>query len=456
MNKNIKRLLAITLFMTAALLLAACISEPPPEEAATGVGEPGEEMPSVVVAENPSVQVLTQRPIEEAIGEKDVAFPTLSPDGSVIVWIKADSGLRSKEVTQFCFYSFEAAANTCIDKPAEYDSYPAQLVWSPDSAYITFSENPIQLGNESDIWVLDVAAGEFANLTDDGQYGVWASLEPGTYTLDYLPMWNAADGMIYFWRSVPDGQGGASLDLYRVSPTGGEAEPAVDLPQGMAASMPVWDFEFFYMDGPWSVAPDGSKAAVIISTVADPNETAPDSDGLWLIDLNDPEAEPQHVATMDDFQVTMPAWQEMPARAIALSWTADSKGVVVLDQSDDIQLQINTFLYVDAESGEMTPITDFSGVPTRENYYVSEAPTMPPMFYSPWTATVSPAGDKLLMWNDLTGVSGMLVSPLPPAGEKPEVVYASDYTSSFIRTRVSTSEDGKVIMYGLLLTVEEE
>jgi hypothetical protein len=437
--------------MLAALALAACISEPPPEET-TGVGEGAS---SVVVVENPSVLVLTQRPIEEAIGEKDVAFPTLSPDGSTIAWIKSDSGLRSKEMTQLCFYSFDAAANNCVDKPEEYDSYPAQLVWSPDSAYITFSENPIQLGNESDIWVFDVASGEFNDLTDDGQYGIWSSLEAGAYTLDYLPMWNAADGLIYFWRSVPDGEGGATLDIYRVPPTGGEAELAVDLPDSVAIALPTWDFEYFYMDGPWAISPDGGKAAVIINTIIDPEDASPDSDGLWLIDLNDPEAEPQHVATMDDFQVTMPAWQETPGRAIALSWTADSQGFAILDQSNDIQLQINTFLYVDAANGSMAPITDFSDIPTREDYFVSEAPTLPPMFYSPWTATISPAGDKLLMWNDLTGVSGMLVSGLPPEGEEPEVVYASDYATSYIRSRVSTSEDGKVIMYGLLLTVEE-
>ena len=60
------------------------------------------------------------------------------------------------------------------------------------------------------------------------------------------------------------------------------------------------------------------------------------------------------------------------------------------------------------------------------------------------------------MWNDLAGASGMFVSVQPPDGSLPGLVYVSDTSISSVRTRVSTSNDGKVIMYGLLFTVEEQ
>ena len=462
------------LMLVAVLVLAACgggaaTPAPPKATEAPAVEEPAapeepvpeaeatteEEPVSLIMMENPPVTVLTQRTIEEVIGEKEVALAAVSPDGATIAWIKSAGGLLSKDVAQLCLYSFADAFNNCVDKPEEYASYPAQLAWSADSAYITFSENPIQLGDESDIWVFDVATSEFANLTDDGQYGPWSTMEAGTYALDYLPMWNAADGLIYFWRSAPNGELSVTFDLYRVSPEGGEAELARDLPESVALLLPLWNFEFFYMDGPWAIAPDGSKAAVIVRTVLEPKD-AP-NDGLWLFDLEDAEVEPQHLATVDDFQAAMPPWQEFPATPLALSWTSDSQGVVVLAQSKDLQQEINAFYYVDVESSEMSPVNDFSGVAEHGSYYVSDDPQLlPPMFYSPWTATISPAGDKLLMWNDLTGVSGMFVSMQPPDGSIPGLVHGSDYSTSIIRTRVSTGSDGKVIMYGLLLTVEEE
>ena len=83
--------------------------------------------------------------------------------------------------------------------------YPYQLKWSPDSTQIAYSENPIQLGYESDIWVMNVADGTFTDLTQDDLTGSWQTfVSDGTLpNLDYLPSWNEQDGTIYFWRGVP-------------------------------------------------------------------------------------------------------------------------------------------------------------------------------------------------------------------------------------------------------------
>jgi hypothetical protein len=49
----------------------------------------------------------------------------------------------------------------------------------------------------------------------------------------------------------------------------------------------------------------------------------------------------------------------------------------------------------------------------------------------------------------------MLVSPLPPDGNKPVAVYRGEESLSAVDARSSTASDGKVLMYGMMFTVEE-
>jgi hypothetical protein len=49
-----------------------------------------------------------------------------------------------------------------------------------------------------------------------------------------------------------------------------------------------------------------------------------------------------------------------------------------------------------------------------------------------------------------------LTAPLPPTGELPVVSAASDESTIPVASRSSRSQDGKVLVYGLLLTVQEE
>ena len=96
----------------------------------------------------------------------------------------------------------------------------------------------------------------------------------------------------------------------------------------------------------------------------------------------------------------------------------------------------------------MTPVYDFSEIPDMETMHteVSEDGIVL-RYYSPWTGAMSPAGDQLLMVNDLGGVMGMMAAPLPPTGELPKVIYTSEEYSSFGETRASTASDGKVLAY---------
>jgi hypothetical protein len=81
---------------------------------------------------------------------------------------------------------------------------------------------------------------------------------------------------------------------------------------------------------------------------------------------------------------------------------------------------------------------------------------LPWRVYSPWAGSISPAGDKLLLVNDLGGVVGLFTASLPPTGELPVVSASADESPMSGATLSSRAEDGKVVVYGLLLTITEE
>jgi Tol biopolymer transport system component len=377
----------------------------------------------------------------------------VSPDGSAIAYGKQTGRLANK-TRQLCVYTFADANKVCYEVPEAYNGSPYQLVWSPDSAYIAFTENPLQLGFESDIWLVDIAEGTFTNLTDDGAEGAWRTLDVD-YALDYLPTWDQSSGDLYFWRSVPSGDFAITLELYRISPDGGDAELVRDLTEDLKQQLIRFDYEKYYMDGPSAVSPDGTKLVLTSTSFEDVYDL---QNGLWLIDLTDDTAPPQQLADMDDFQSALPVWQQFPAIPMGLSWTSDSAGVVVLATSEDTHTPMNVFYYVDAETGDITPVVDFSGLEEVDAYFepMDGSEGLPARYYSPWTASLSPLGDKLLMYNDLAGLPGMMAALLPPDGNLPRFIYESETSSSALVTRSSRGSDGKVLMYGFMFTVTEE
>ena len=436
-----------TLALIIALALTACQAEQPVA--------PATEVPATE-AESVPVKVVAESPVRDVIGDDQAILPTLSPDGSAIAWVKESGSISKTQVGQLCLYVFADAQNLCHDKPEKFKSFPYQLAWSPDSAYIALSENPLQLGDESDLWLFNVANRTFTNLTDDGLEGKWNAMETGSYELDYLPMWDAASGDLYFWRSIPDQ---TWLELFRISPEEGEAQPVRDVSEYFRGQLLPFDTEFYYMDGPSAISPNGANLAMIFRSAVRTVENADNNanNGLWLLDLTDNTIPLQQLADIDDFQVALPSWQEVPAIPEGLSWTSDSAHVVVFTLSNDNKLPISLLYDADMASGGVTAVVDFSGIGDRDTFLTSkEASFLPPRYYSPWTASLSPIGDKLLMYNDLGGESGMFFALLPPDGSLPGIVYKSQAGGMLPNVRSSRSSDGKVVMYSLLFTIAEE
>jgi hypothetical protein len=407
--------------------------------------------------EAPAVTVDTARPVTDIIGEKTAYLATVSPDGKYIAWGK-QSGKRKDRVLQLCLFEFETAGKKCSDlSPDVFDGYPYQFQWSPDSRYIAFTENPVELASESDIWLFDSEGGSFTNLTDDGLVGMWSYLpDEGTNPqLDYLPMWHPGDGMIYFWRVVPLGNLRYTIGIYRIAPAGGEAELVRDLTVDFAAQVPLFDYEELFLDGISAISPDGNTVAALMTTVTEMGST---EQNLWTIDLADTAAKPQKLATPDDFRSGLPEWaQDFPPQAQGLFWTGDGAGIVaVVNTEVTTSMPFQVYYYVDTASGEITPVVDFSGLEDMDSY-AEPAPgsDLPWRIYSPWTGSLSPAGDKLLMVNDLGGTVALFTAPLPPTGELPAVSASADESPMSGVATASRGEGGKVLAYGLLLTITE-
>ena len=407
----------------------------------------------VELAADPLIAVDSEVFVGDVIGQKNPALATISSLGTQIAWPTTIGRLWNKE-GELCIYSYEDAANPCYVAPEIYEGYPYAFAWSPNDDYVAFTENPIQLGYESDIWMFNPVSNEFVNRTDDGVQGGWIEAEPGSYQLDYLPMWNLADDMLYFWRSEPISATVFTLELHRLAPEGGEPELVRDLSETFAGELLYFNAETWLMDGVSAISPDGTKLAMLVTSLEDPNENS--RAGLWIIDLTDDAAPPEHLADLDALQVGQPAWSSFPLVPMGLSWSGDSAGVVVFTYNLDEQVPLAVLYYIEPESGSITPVVDFSDIPDGDAYMteVNEV-GLPPRFYSPWTASMSPNNDLVLMYQNIAGLAGILVSPIPPTGELPQLDYISQLFNTDAVTRSSRSADGKVLMYNIVFSTSE-
>ncbi|MFN2200204.1 MAG: hypothetical protein ACK2UO_03305 [Caldilineaceae bacterium] len=419
----------------------------------------GEEAKSEAEAmANPAIQVISEASIADVTDNKNPSLVTLSTSGDRLTWPQSEGRLWNRE-GELCLYTFETAASDCNVAPDTYDGYPYAFFWSPDDRYIAFTEDPVTQGNESDIWVFDTTNNAFVDLTDDGVQGSWVAAESGTFELDYLPMWNAQDGQIYFWRSIPNPEVPISmtLSIMKIAPEGGQPEEVRQVQNDMGGNLILFKEEAWFMDGVSALSPDGRQVAVI-PVNEDQSDTADsNSNGLWVVDVSDTSVPPRQVATSDDFQTANLTWTGSPLYPTGLSWQADGKHLVVLTQNNNPQMPVVVLYYVDVESGEMTPVVDFSNVADEQAYMsMPDDKGVPLRFYSPWTASMSPDNEQLLMYQNLAGAAGLLVSPLPPTGDLPGMVFESQLQDVNSTPRSSRSKDGKVLMFNVLFNTTQQ
>lgn len=371
----------------------------------------------------------------------------LAPDGTKVAWLVP---AQARRPAMLCVASLAGSGENCVAAP-RHEGMPYHLVWSPDSQWLAFSEDPAAQALESDIWLWDVARGELQNRTDDGVMGRYAEAVDD-FALDYLPMWDAATGYLYFWRSTPRDADGFDLALMRLDPDRPDDPQVVrDFGQTLGAGMLRFGWQRFYLQGPAAISPDGLQLAVALAP-AQEMDVASDP-ALWLIDLTDPEAAPTPLANSLAWQEALPQWSNQPAVVRGLQWSADGRGLIVAALSSDLRLPLLLAYYVDVASGEVTPVVDFSDSRNRDAFFRLDANSgRAPRFDVPWTLALAPDANVLLMVTDLGGSVQVLGAELPPSGDAPLLLHVHRSPGYEVWTRSSGGGD-VLLVYGMVLTL---
>jgi hypothetical protein len=388
--------------------------------------------------------------LEELIEEAAPMMAELSPDGSSVAWLLPAT---AQSDAQLCLADVSGEMRGCF-AVSGYQGLPYRLVWSPDSEWLAFSEDPAAQALESDIWLFNTRNGELINRTDEGTAGRYAEVA-GEVVLDYLPMWDPATGYLYFWRSAPDAPAGFGLTLMRLDPNAQtEAQVVRSFGRALGDGMVRFGWQRFYLQGPSAIAPDGSQLAVAMAPAQEMNLSA--SQVLWLIDLVDVEAAPRQLATALAWQEALPQWSDQPAVARGLHWTEDGQGIVVAALSSDLRLPLLLVYYVDVATGDVTPVEDFSNSRDRAAFFrVDPASGRAPRFDVPWTVALAPNANVVLLVTDLGGTVRILGAPLPPTGAAPMPLYEHVSPGYEVWTRSSGSDKGTLLVYGMLLESAE-
>ncbi|MCC7207314.1 MAG: PD40 domain-containing protein [Anaerolineae bacterium] len=189
---------------------------------------------------------------------------------------------------QVCFYTIDGSPQACYPFPEGMAPFLFSVRWSPDSARLVFSDGALLATREdTDIWTLDAATGQFANLTDDGYTGGVVG-DPADANLDYSPVWSADGSQIAFLRVVQRGEDLGPITLTIMPSTGGEAVSLRELA----------DFgRFRITDIAWG--PDGRTFAYFYDVQGDDD---PSLGGIWLAHPDDPGTQ-QALPVADDISL---------------------------------------------------------------------------------------------------------------------------------------------------------
>lgn len=150
-----------------------------------------------------------------------------SPDGTKIAVVSPGISLCVLDSA-----TFEEISCASISE-AEISVRMDDLVWSPDSTRIAFSEMGFDLGTDSDLWMMDAATGGLTNLTDDrfaGEIYGFDTDDPAataSFFVDASPAWTPDGAFLSFSRTGYVNGASTGNVLARIPADGGEVEELV-------------------------------------------------------------------------------------------------------------------------------------------------------------------------------------------------------------------------------------
>jgi dipeptidyl aminopeptidase/acylaminoacyl peptidase len=244
----------------------------------------------------------------------------LAPDGEKFAYLD-DSSL--------CVYEGETQGN-CIELEDQIRRMDEESVrWSPDSRYLTFTENFLVMLVDADVWVWDTVENTLTDLTDDGLDEIGFTEDDWT-GIDLAPDW-MPDGRILFLRYSRIAGQFMPADIYAVSIDGQEEKlGTIQLSDPFNDPLSVYNLDV-----------EGSQ---LVYLHAAPNEL-PD-DGVWISDLDGGSAR----------QLIHTERERMP---FAVDLSPDGRYVLVITIPPyDLKYTPETSVayVVDVESGEAQPI----------------------------------------------------------------------------------------------------
>jgi Tol biopolymer transport system component len=126
---------------------------------------------------------------------------TYSPDGTMLATYVQD---RDKG-DQLCIVDVATSKDkVCGDLSGiEAGLREEDVVWSPDSSKLAYSEESFQTFIDGDLWVMDAETGEVTNVADDGYNGkIPLGEETGAaFSIDLLPAWRPDSAALAFSRT---------------------------------------------------------------------------------------------------------------------------------------------------------------------------------------------------------------------------------------------------------------
>lgn len=331
----------------------------------------------------------------------------VSPDASRLAYTGQDG---------ICVVTFAesggAGEPACAVITSDRPFTPRMLSWSPDSRYVAFHEDSFVTLVDSDIWVLDVEAGQILNLTPDGYEGSFFPFskisERGLSSLgvDITPVWSG--DMLYFFRTEMTEAPPTVTALYRVNVAdGSEAEFVAELSSDRDESFGVFDMpESHQLNGAASVSPSGRWLAALMRPRNLENAR------VVLFDLESGTV--QRMAQIDSFYAGLPAFATTGQQMMfsGIDWLPDESGLVIGVGAYGAAPGIGNLYQYDLNTGVVQPLLDLSAIGSQDE--LLSTPDF--LLLLPNAAQVLPDRSGLIWAGRFQGAVQLWSVPLPLTG----------------------------------------
>jgi Bacterial SH3 domain len=321
-------------------------------------------------AHSTRAQEATPGPAGRQIELPDRRILTYSPDGTAIATYTRDAD----QGDQLCVVEVATLQDrVCGDLSGiEAGLREEDVVWSPDSSKLAFSEESFVTFNDGDLWVMDAQTGEVTNVADDGYSGniLLGDETDAAFSIDIVPAWWPDSAGLAFSRTPRRNGEFRGNQIAEVSLDG--SAPTTLLPVTLDEPGVVY-FGMLYSG-------DGAHLLYTVSHV-DPDNA---QNGLWIAD-SDGKNPRQIIGSDPDLG---------PPVVIDVTPSGDKALVFYIQAAMTLSSRGSHYAVVDTETGDTMPVE--LGIPDQnERAFVA-------------MATFSPDGTKLLTVSRATDPEGIV------------------------------------------------